>query len=513
LINIAVAAILAIALGTTIVLTTYTMFYCQSAKKVHFILLSVPVFLFVLGYLLEVTATSDNGGFTATKVMYLGSAFISPVFLLFASDYCEVRLARPLILIPLFLIPFLVVVLVWTTDYHSLIYTSYTFELDAPIRHLNVETGKLYYVNHAYALLCMSVTGGIIIHRLLKWDKRYRFQLILLLLGVITPVLANILFVLKLNVYGINYTPVSLVVFNVLFYVNIMRYDLFDILPKATAMALNSIKEAFMLIDADMRFLSANPATYLVMPGLSKLRKGSEITDLDEWPPVLSKLMDNQHDDIKFSIRTDAERFYSASVSAVFSRKKAIAGWIILIQDVTSPTLLLRKLEEAATKDGLTDVYNRRHFTELAQIELAKAHESAKSCYVIMFDIDHFKKINDTYGHPAGDAVLKTVAARVKGCVRPYDILGRYGGEEFIVILSDATEHTALELSESIRSNIEDQPVAYDNLSISVTASFGVASSYRGSLEMIQKHADEALYHAKQGGRNRVVFYQQAVGS
>lgn len=513
MINSTVAAILSIALAITIVLTTFTMFYCQSAKKVHFILLSVPVFLFVLGYLLEVTATSANGGFTATKVMYLGSAFISPVFLLFVSDYCEVRLTKPLILIPLFLIPFLVVVLVWTTDYHSLIYTSYSFDMDAPIRHLKVEAGKLYYVNHAYALLCMSITGGMIINRLMKWDKRYRSQLILLLLGVITPVAANVLFVFKLNVYGINYTPVSLVIFNVLFYVNILRYDLFDILPKATTMALNAIKEAFMLIDADMRFLSANPATYNVLPGLSRLHKGSEITGLDEWPPELSKLVDDLHDDIRFSIRTDSERFYSASVSAVFTRKKEIAGWIILIQDVTSPTLLLKKLEEAATKDGLTDVYNRRHFTELAQIELAKAYEAEKSCYVIMFDIDHFKKINDTYGHPVGDAVLKTVAARVKSTLRTYDIMGRYGGEEFIIILSDTDERTALALSESIRSSIQDQPVAYDNLSITVTASFGVAASHKERLETIQKNADDALYRAKQGGRNRVVVYQQAVGS
>ncbi|MBO9599875.1 MAG: response regulator, partial [Cohnella sp.] len=335
MINITVAAILSVALLITLFLAVFTLLYCQSSKKAYFILLSVSVFLFVLGYLLEVTATSSDGGMTATKVMYLGSAFFSPLFLLFVADYCEARISKPLVLIPLLSVPSFVIALVWTSEYHSLIYSSYSYVSAAPIHRLAMEPGKLYYLNHVFALLCMVAASGILIHRLIHWGKRYRLQLLLLVIGVITPVFANILYVVKLNVYGINYTPVSLVLLNLLFFINIIRYDIFGILPQASAMALNSIKEAFVLIDKNMLFLSANPSAYAVMPGLSRLHKGREITEIGEWPTELTHLMDHGNADIRFSVRTDTERFYGASVSAVFTEKKELEGWIVLIQDRT----------------------------------------------------------------------------------------------------------------------------------------------------------------------------------
>lgn len=335
MINLTVAAMLSVALLTTLFLVVFTLIYCQSSKKVYFILLSVSVFLFVLGYLLEITATSSNGGLTATKVMYLGSAFFSPLFLLFAADYCEVRISRPLILAPLLLFPFMIIVLVWTSEYHTLIYSSYTQILDAPIHNMAMEPGKLYYLNHAFAAICMIVTSGILIQRLIHWGKRYRLQLLLLVLGAIVPIIANILYIFTLNAIGINFTPVSLVVMILLFFINIIRYDIFDILPQASAMALNSIREAFVLIDRDMLFLSANPAAYRIMPGLAQLHKGREITEVSEWPPELAKLTDPSNADIRFSVQTDTERFYGASVSAIFSQKKEMEGWIILIQDIT----------------------------------------------------------------------------------------------------------------------------------------------------------------------------------
>ena len=335
MVNFTIAAILSVALLITLFLAVFTLLYCQSSKKTYFILLSVSVFLFVLGYLLEVTATTSDGGMAATKVMYMGSAFFSPLFLLFVADYCEVRISKPIILIPLLSIPSFVIVLVWTSEHHTLIYSTYSYRLDAPIHHLAMEPGSLYYLNHVFAMLCMFAVGGILFHRLIHWGKRYRSQLLLLVLGVITPVLANILYVVKLNVYGINYTPVSLVLLNLLFFINIIRYDIFDILPQASAMALNSIREAFVLIDKDRLFVSANPAAYRIMPGLSQLHKGREITEIGDWPQELTKLTDHTNADIRFSVRTDTERFYGASVSAVITEKKEMAGWIILIQDRT----------------------------------------------------------------------------------------------------------------------------------------------------------------------------------
>jgi diguanylate cyclase (GGDEF)-like protein len=124
-----------------------------------------------------------------------------------------------------------------------------------------------------------------------------------------------------------------------------------------------------------------------------------------------------------------------------------------------------------------------------------------------LLDIDHFKYVNDTYGHLAGDAVLTEAAQRIKNCIRPYDTLGRYGGEEFLIVLPTADGPGAVCVAERIREAFEAQPVVTEREKISITVSLGVAvSEGQNSLdaESLLQMADEALYRAKQTGRNRV---------
>ena len=123
-----------------------------------------------------------------------------------------------------------------------------------------------------------------------------------------------------------------------------------------------------------------------------------------------------------------------------------------------------------------------------------------------MIDVDHFKKVNDTYGHQSGDATLVEVASRVRRVLREYDAVGRYGGEEFIVLLSNTNLEPALKLCDRIRKAIQDQPISTPGGMISVTASIGLASNHAGPVtpEGIIAVADAALYRAKANGRNRI---------
>ena len=173
---------------------------------------------------------------------------------------------------------------------------------------------------------------------------------------------------------------------------------------------------------------------------------------------------------------------------------------------------LSRKLKEIANHDALTGIYNRRFFMELASFQIARSQREKNTCFVVIFDLDHFKAINDTYGHLAGDKVLRDVAQRVKSIIRSYDVLGRYGGEEFIILLSDTKEIVkadAINAVERIRKEICKTPIEYENRELMITASFGIASTtVQNDLLTATKYADQALYNAKESGRNRVAFFE-----
>ncbi|MBC8492163.1 MAG: diguanylate cyclase [Chloroflexi bacterium] len=168
---------------------------------------------------------------------------------------------------------------------------------------------------------------------------------------------------------------------------------------------------------------------------------------------------------------------------------------------------LFGEVQRLATTDGLTGIYNRRHFFELAEHELSRARRYGHPVSAIMLDVDHFKQVNDTYGHAAGDQVLRAVAERCGDNIRDIDILGRYGGEEFAIILP-ATDLTVAQIAaERLRRCIADVPVPTDKGDLTVTISLGVASSAQDDEDVaaLLNRADAAMYAAKQAGRNRVV--------
>lgn len=170
---------------------------------------------------------------------------------------------------------------------------------------------------------------------------------------------------------------------------------------------------------------------------------------------------------------------------------------------------------EMSTIDGLTRLTNRRSFIERSETEFARASRvpvTGISC--VMIDIDHFKKINDTLGHPAGDTVLIQVSALLLREARQYDEVARYGGEEFAILLPETTLDDSVQIAERLRQRIAEHAIHIDGKRIHVTASFGVASFPAAGVHTIGdllKVADEALYKAKYGGRNRVVATRKKI--
>jgi diguanylate cyclase (GGDEF)-like protein len=167
---------------------------------------------------------------------------------------------------------------------------------------------------------------------------------------------------------------------------------------------------------------------------------------------------------------------------------------------------MLQRLEEMATLDGLTGLFNKRALTEIGAQKLKSAHRFRKPLSLLICDIDHFKKVNDTYGHDVGDLVIKGFGDVLKRVKRDTDAVGRFGGEEFVVLCEETDERGALQLAERIRAELELTTFHSELGPLKVTCSIGVSPfpAGGGTWDLLFKSADEALYASKRGGRNRV---------
>ena len=171
------------------------------------------------------------------------------------------------------------------------------------------------------------------------------------------------------------------------------------------------------------------------------------------------------------------------------------------------------RLEQLAVTDQITGLYNRHYFFTIVQHFFEEARRYGQALICFMLDVDHFKSINDTYGHMFGDHVLKTIAERLKEATRRSDLLARYGGEEFILVAPNTDLATAQMLAERLRTSIEREPFTQGNTTTKVTISIGLAGTEvirEGPFEHLLDSADQALYTAKRTGRNRWVVFSPA---
>ncbi len=183
-----------------------------------------------------------------------------------------------------------------------------------------------------------------------------------------------------------------------------------------------------------------------------------------------------------------------------------VTGIFLIVQDVTELASYEQKLIEMNVKDGLTGIYNRRYLQKRMDEEFHRCQRHKTTLSLIMFDIDFFKKVNDTYGHQCGDVVLQSVAGKIDSSIRATDCFARYGGEEFCCLLPQTDLTGASILAERFRKVIEQLTITCQKHNINITISLGVAEYFEDdSIETFLKKADLALYQAKDSGRNQVV--------
>jgi two-component system, cell cycle response regulator len=244
-----------------------------------------------------------------------------------------------------------------------------------------------------------------------------------------------------------------------------------------------------------------------MMPGMEGVQICQRIRERKNRPYVYVLLLTarNEKRDLLRGLELGADDYLTKPFDSEELRARLLVGERILnLQD--DLIAAREELRFRATHDVLTDLFNRGTVMDALRNELSRQTREHRSFGVILVDIDHFKGVNDTYGHLCGDEVLQIVARRMKECVRPYDTVGRYGGEEFLVIASATDAAGTMALAERIRSTLESKPVVTQAGEVRVTASLGAAVSTDArtvDAQALLRLADKALYRAKELGRNR----------
>ncbi len=251
-----------------------------------------------------------------------------------------------------------------------------------------------------------------------------------------------------------------------------------------------------------------------MMPGLTGPEVCAQVRrrDTGSYTYILLLTSRNQKADLVEGMEAGADDYLIKPFDTQELEVRLRAGWRVL--DLESDLIAAREaLRDQATRDPLTWVWNRYAILETLQRELSRAVRECSAVGLAIADLDHFKRINDTCGHLAGDGVLREAAQRMQAALRAYDAVGRYGGEEFLVVLPGLGAADAAQIAERLRQAVAAEPVMTSAGPVAVTLSVGVASASGSTADRLIEAADEALYRAKAAGRNRVELADDAAGA
>lgn len=323
------------------------------------------------------------------------------------------------------------------------------------------------------------------------------------------------------------------------------------VIPSRVNAALDTLTEGVMILDNNETIMLVNEAFQSLHPNAGDAKMGAKAKDIKwltdafdnenrvhPWNPVLSDGKTVSYSQIQLHVTDNDARYASINAAPVLDAKKKVRGCLITFSDVSEQVQMNlqmkrtltalhqsqshveeqnRELQRLANYDQLSGMLNRRAFFEFGDKQFALCQSTNMPLVCLMCDIDHFKLINDNYGHAVGDAAIRSVSGIIKQCIRQNDVLGRYGGEEFCIVFPGLSVELGLERAELIRHEIEEKAGkgvrSVDGLKITSSFGLSILSPSSDSLPTLIDQADQALYVSKESGRNRVSQYHDKVTS
>ena len=421
---------------------------------------------------------------------------------------------RPKIFWVLLIIPLITNILVWTNDLHHLIWQSASLTpLDIGLV-LTVNTfGSWFWVSTIYTDLLLIAGAVLILLEYFSPNKLYRQQSIWITSGVLAPMLVNLLYISHIfPAWSKDFSAVAVGLGTAVYAIGVFRYHLFDLVPIARTALIDKMDDGMVVLDPQKRIIDINPAARQIFELSGKKAIGSFLAlPAKVFPAGLANHeMVRRQRDIELN-PTGPHRFFDIRTAVLNDPHGRMIGYLITLHDVTSRKLLMQKVETMANTDSATGIFNRRHFYTLALKSLSAQTSTPDQIACLLIDLDHFKDINDTYGHQSGDYVIQKTSQLLQEALRDGDILARYGGDEFIILLPKTGLAPAVQIANRLLNTLEETTFQVRDASIHTSASLGVSASQTDeiNLDRLIEQADRALYRAKKQGRRQVAAFEE----
>ena len=468
-------------------------------------------------------------------IMMLGAASSPALFLLFSLKFTQLDVAlRRRHVALLFVVPVAAVLLVWTNNLHHLVFSSIGIIQKDGFILIRLERGTWFYVNAIFSYLLIIVGGLLLFHASLRSSPLFRNQYRILLLGSLIP------FVLSLysqfhfsSLNEFDLAPMAFGITGLLFLFALLKTGFMDLVPVARSHLIENMQDGVLVVDSQNRIMDFNPAMEKILGGIDPSSLGKPASEvLGDWFEDTEALLQGLESQTEMRIPNSPSRYLDLRMTPLYDKYQQLNGRLIVFRDVTDRKDTERKLRQAnrrlgaqlieicmlqsqlreqAIRDPLTNLFNRRYLEETLDRELARAARESYPVCIIMIDIDHFKQVNDTYGHEAGDFVLKALAGMLLQHSRRGDFACRLGGEEFIIVMPNINHVVARERAEKLQKSLRAMRVSYGQYDLAATYSMGIAAfpANGGTRDAILHAADMAMYAAKHAGRDHIRSFDQ----
>ncbi len=468
-------------------------------------------------------------------VMYVGIITMPNIFLAFILKITshERWFSRPYLFL-FFIQPALSLLLLWTNQFHRLYYESITATEVSGMVMFDFVRGPWYFVNLTYSYAVVLLALGVMFYSALRLGPLFRSQYRLILIGSVIPWVGSIYSEINFDQFrGLDITPVTFGITGILFAFAVARSRFMDLVPVARSLLIENMSDGLLMLDTINRVVDFNPAMHRFLGGNPSTLLGRHISELlGDWLADSDSFLSESESQVEMLIPDEPPRYLDLRVTPLFNAYRNLSGRLIVFRDITDRKdvekklrianrqlqsqlieigTLQSKLREQAIRDPLTNLFNRRYLEETLDRELARAAREKYSVSIVLIDIDHFKQVNDTYGHEAGDVMLKAIAQVLTSFGRRGDFACRYGGEEFVVAMPNLPIEVAYGRAETLRASLNSLQAPYNRYILTATFSMGIASSPANgeTRESLLRSADKALYKVKQSGRDDIRSFDE----
>lgn len=474
---------------------------------------------------IESVVVSQTSKIFWSQILYIGFVQAIPYLMLFILTYVRQRKLPLRMVISVMIIPALTLVAAWTNSLHSWLWSGFSqgsIEKNVLIYH----HGFWFWLHTSYLYLILVIGVVYLIRSIILATPPIRRQLIILFVGAMFPAITGTLYAVGWEALdGLDITPTGLAFTGAFLAWALIKYQLLDLLPVARTTLIEQLQDGVIVLDMNGRIADINRSTQKLLGWDPKEIIGK---DIDQYFSEFRKLFLSTNRPIRREIPLPDSPgiILEFQSSSLFNPRKDEVGKLVVLRDVTSRNraeadlqnanqqlkdqltqnkVLQKKLEQMALHDSLTGLYNR-HIDEILHKEFSRAHRENKPISLAMIDIDHFKKINDKFGHQYGDLLLKSFSQYILSTIREEDLAARFGGDEIMLVFPGMDQENAVKKAEEIRESFSRLAVVANQQEVSTTITVGVATYPQNgnNVDEVIRSADWALYAAKEEGRNRV---------